>query len=165
MNGEEALIEYFDSLLRAPQTESAAKQPELAKELTVRPFCLGKLRFAVPAEQLAQVCAVEGEITPCPGQPRWALGRVRLAGRELWAASLAKLLLPAADSSPCRWALVPRRIELALLCREVEAACRWQREQIRWRSERVSRPWLLGMLADPPCPLIDLERLVEDLKP
>ncbi len=169
MNGE-ALLTYFEELLREPKAdkepkspaESAEEEAPRAQEIEVRLFRLGNLRFAVLGEQLFGVFALESAILPQPGQPTWAEGQVSLAGRKLWAV-VPRLLLPGKLVDPPAWALLPRAGELALLCHGVEAPCRWRPEQIRWRSERISRPWLLGMQGELPCPLIDVERLVEEL--
>jgi hypothetical protein len=167
MNGE--LLTYFEELLRELKaetdlkTELAEEEAPPAQEIEVRLFRLGKLRFAVLGEQLSAAFALEGAILPQPGQPAWAEGQVSLAGRKLWAVIPRQLLPAKRVDDPPSWALVPRAGELALLCHGVEAPCRWRPEQIRWRSERVSRPWLLGMQGELPCPLIDVECLVKEL--
>lgn len=132
----------------------------------VQVFRLGKLRFAAPMEQLVGAFALEGEIVVRPGQPGWASGQVGVAGREVWAVRLAELILPGkAIVEPHEWLLLPRSEGVALLCQGVDGIEQWRPEEVRWRSERISRPWLFGMHGDPPCPLIDVERLVQDLEP
>ncbi|GAB6068076.1 hypothetical protein JCM13664_13950 [Methylothermus subterraneus] len=169
MNEEDPLADYLKCLLRDQPSPSAAPVPEkepdwTEREFEVQPFFLGKLRLAAPGSQLLGTFALEDEIVSKPGQPSWALGRIKVAGGEFWAATPARLVLPDSGLGPYRWALLPRRSELALLCHGVEARACWQPQQVRWRTERLSRPWLLGMCLEPPCPLIDLERLVEELQ-
>lgn len=172
MNGEDqALIGYFEQLLSPPDSAAADSEVEMTaarrsgERFQVQPFRLGKLRFAVLMDQLSGVFALESNVAPQPGQPSWASGWVSVAGRGLWAASPIGVIVPNLRmSGPYLWALVPRSGELALLCHGVEEPCWWRAENMRWRTERVSRPWLIGMQADPPCPLIDVECLVQSLK-
>ncbi|MFN3919285.1 MAG: hypothetical protein ACK4JF_03220 [Methylohalobius sp.] len=172
MNGEDqALIGYFEQLLIPPDSTEADSEVRMTAErrsgerFQVQPFRVGKLRFAALMEQLSGVLALESEVIWLPGQPGWASGRVSVAGRELWAASPIGVIAPGLRmSGPFPWVLLPRSGELALLCHEVEEPCWWRAEKVRWRTERVSRPWLIGMQADPPCPLIDVEQLVQEIK-
>ncbi len=163
---DQVLSSYFERLLVGGADLVSASVATPQGEFQVQGFRLGKLGFAVPVAQLSGVFALEAEIASWPGQPTWALGQVSVAGRKVWAVNPAGLILPGLSiSGPYPWALLPRGGELALLCHEVEEPCRWRPEEVRWRTERISRPWLLGMQGDPPCPLIDVERLVQDLKP
>lgn len=168
MNGhpsteDQVCLSYFERLLTVELPDGCPAWLEGRFQVLV--FRLGKLRFAASMGQLAGVFAVEGAIASRPGQPKWALGQVSVAGRKLWAASPARLILPGLDmSAPYPWALLPRDDELALLCHEVEEPCWWRPEAVRWRKARIRRPWLLGMQEDPPCPLIDVKCLVQDLK-
>lgn len=172
MKGEDqALMGYFEQLLSHPDSAEADSEVEMTAErrsgerFQVQPFRVGKLRFAALMEQLCGVFALESGVAPQPGQPSWASGWVSVAGRGLWAASPIGVIVPDLRiSGPYLWALLPRSGELALLCHAVEEPCWWRAENMRWRTERVSRPWLIGMQADPPCPLIDVEYLIQSLK-
>lgn len=184
MNGDSlpedpVLVSYFEHLLHpeeftAPDLNIRPQVPEgpvwTREKFQVRRVWLGKLGFAVLEEHLVGTFALEGEIARRPDQPRWAVGQVHAQGRQLWAVSLAELVLPRSISTPGNtstdpaWGVLPRKSELILLCHQVEAPGWWTSDNVRWRKERSSRPWLLGMQGDPPCPLIDLDCLVQDLR-
>ncbi|MCX8048632.1 MAG: hypothetical protein N3A55_03090 [Methylohalobius sp.] len=168
---DEVVLDYLVRLLgesgSAVEEELPPGCPPWAKQaFQVQPFRIGKLCFAVPARQLQGAWALEGKIIPRSEQPEWASGQVKVAERWVWVVELAGLLLSGTTvAEPASWILLPRTRELGLLCCGVEKLCLWQPHEVRWRSERIRRPWLLGMHCGFPFPLIDVECLIADLKP
>ncbi|HEB77993.1 MAG TPA: chemotaxis protein CheW [Methylothermaceae bacterium] len=137
----------------------------LTPVFSVRIFHLAKFRFAVPECQVHQAGRIEQSLTPAP-EAGWVLGQWNLDGRTWWIVDTASLILPDQRRRPdYRWVLPIEKKPLALACESVSESSRIKVQQVRWRQQRHSRPWLLGMLTgDGPCPLIDAHALIADLQ-
>jgi len=125
---------------------------------------LGKLRFAVPGCQLHEAGRIEGTRLAASGTEP-VLGELEADGRVWLVVDTACLILPGQrHGSRYRWMLPVRRSGMALACDGVSESGLVPIAQVRWRQQRQSRPWLLGMLTgDRACPLLDAETLIADL--
>ncbi len=125
---------------------------------------LGKLRFAVPGCQLHEAERIEGTRLPEAGTGP-VLGALVMAGRSWSVVDTARLILPDHKrGSRYQWLVPVRGSGMALACDGVSESGPVPVAQVRWRWQRQSRPWLLGMLTgDHACPLLDAEALIADL--
>ncbi len=156
-----------DSGPREPATEPLPPGcPEwLTPVFQVAILHLGKLRFAVPSCQIDDARRIEGAQPPESGTEP-VLGRLETDGRTWLVVDTARLILAGKrHGSRYRWMVPVPRSGAALACDGVSESGPVPVAQVRWRQQRQSRPWLLGMLTgDPACPLLDAEALVADLQ-
>lgn len=182
---EQATLDYITSLLALPQAREKppaspseftpaieptgpdideslpADCPSWAQgEFTVIPFRLAGIAFALPGHLVSAIVPWPDPVTPDPNQPRWAWGTVEWQGNTVYVIDSLRLLLP----DHCRSERGYRQLLLVqsagLACQQVEDQRVISPEQVRWRQDRVSRPWLLGMISQMRCALIDFEALI-----
>ncbi len=187
MSTEPELVSYLEELLGtgagsgspadSVETPADSRRPESVTE-PLPPGCpewltpvfpvvilhLGKLRFAVPGCQLHEAGRIEGTRLAESGTES-VLGESEVAGRSWLVVDTARLILPDHKrGSGYRWLVPVRGSGMALACDSVSESGPVPVAQVRWRQQRQSRPWLLGMLTgDHACPLLDAETLIADL--
>jgi purine-binding chemotaxis protein CheW len=133
----------------------------------------GALTLAVPLIELSGIVKWNNQVTPLPGGQDWFLGLLPTRGRQVKVIDVARFVIP--EHHRAREALVQPRVfshvilvgngEWGLACEGMGKVLKLTRDKIRWRSDRRQRPWLAGMLTDPMCALMDVERFVGLLKP
>ncbi len=188
ISAEPELASYLDELLGkgsgpAPSTDSMAVVPDvhrpdpggeplppgspgwLTPVFAAVILHLGKLRFAVPGCQIHEARRIEAARPPQSGTGL-VLGELEAEERTWLVVDTACLILPGQRcGSGYHWAVPIRGSGMALACDGVSEADPVPVARVRWRQQRQSRPWLLGMLTgDAACPLLDAEALVADLQ-
>jgi|GEM_PF-3768334 len=156
-----------------PQEEDAA--PDDGKEsdedldeenLKILTFRLGRLQFAVLREQLGEILTLDKlQLSPAAADGDLIGGFPGEVGK-IQVIDTARLILPGKHTgTDYHHLLVLKGGEYGIACETVTAERSIPWEQVRWREERGTRPWLLGMMKDEegPCPLIDVLLLLEVL--
>ncbi len=143
----------------APRSASGDKD-----ELAIVRFRLGSLCFSVPAQQIVATSVLRPEDLDTRDRTSQILGVLKLSGRTVSVVDTAEIILPGKgiNQGYAHLLLLASGNE-ALACHSVDEPIVIPKAEVRWRDDRGSRPWLLGMMTDPPCPVIDMEVLVAEL--
>lgn len=133
----------------------------------------GALTLAVPLIELSGIVKWNNQVTSLPGGQDWFLGLLPTRGRQVKVIDVARFVIP--EHHRAREALAQSRVfshvilvgngEWGLACEGMGQVLKLTRDKIRWRGNRRQRPWLAGMLTDPMCALLDVERFVGLLRP
>ena len=157
------------------ETETASPLPPGVPEWAREPFQamlfkVAGLNLAVPLEALGGVVEWPEKLTEMPGHADFFLGLLTHLDATVPVVDTARLVFPAdrlpADDDPLARV---RRIVLigggrwGLACDAVEEVITLRHDQVRWRSERTRRRWLLGTVIDHMCALIDTDAFAEKL--
>ncbi len=151
------LLEYFDELLGG---EIPASLPATTSEDYLT-FYWGRLKLAIRKEELRGVCEFPEDADPC------MLGAIDYQGATARVVDLSKLLRPAAASSSLRAPMAPYRClvvvqggKWALPCHRIGGMQKIHPTDIRQRSDRTSREWLLGTSLREQCVVLDVPAIV-----
>lgn len=172
-----ALDVYFRSLLceATPAEVSLNVVPVAAVEAPVQTempsqvllFSVAGLTLAVPLAELHGVLTWSAaSITPLPGHAPFFLGvRVHL-GRNVKIIDVGHLISPGGRHMEVT---DPRHIvligdgEWGLACESIGEVITLAANDIRWRSARTERPWLLGTVTKYLCALLDTRAFAAEL--
>jgi len=122
------------------------------------------MQFAVVADQSRETLPLPEPPVVTQQEAARVLWISDLSGLEVTVVDTAELILPGKGANQeYGWLLLLRSANLALACQAVMGERFITPDQVRWREQRGSRPWLLGMMSDSPCALIDVETLVAGL--
>ena len=162
----------------APQEATASElaplppgAPEWAREpFQAMLFKVAGLTLAVPLESLSGVVEWPEKLTEMPGHADFFLGLLTHLDTTVPVVDTARLVFPPGrlppDDDPL--ARVNRIVLIGggrwgLACDAVEEVVTLTADQVRWRSERTRRRWLLGTVIDHMCALIDTDAFAEKL--
>jgi len=177
---QEQTIEQQHEIEVQPDTilESEATPPSTVDSTIEGSFeCLmfqvaGGLQLSVPLVHLNGILQWQGECTPLPGHAEWFLGLVSNRGKQVKVIDIAKFVIP--ENHQAREKLSGERDfkhliliddgRFGLACDGLGDVLRLEHDQVRWRSDRSSRPWLAGTVIDKMCALIDVDQFVGKLK-
>lgn len=159
-----ALTSYLDALLaleyRAPAPGAPVPQATAvaAHPLTCFVFSIAGLKLAVLLDRVAAIL----DYTECMGQPQppSQLGVVMHAGATLPVLDIARIVMPQTSISEPYRHLVVVDGRCAWACHKVDTVIEVMSDAVRWRSDQTRRRWLAGMIANPPCAVLDVEALI-----
>ncbi len=128
-------------------------------------FRVAGLTLAVPLEELGGVLEFDpDQLTEMPGHADFYLGLVTHLGKSVPVVDTARLVFPPeklqqlAGDDPLKRV---RRVVLidegrwGLACDEVDEVITLRKDEVRWRSDRTRRRWLLGTVVQHMCALVD----------
>lgn len=169
-----ALTSYLESLLSAeyfaPVTSADVTQPALihtntvpvakapASPLTCFVFSIAGLKLALPLERVTAIL----DYAQCAGQPQppSQLGVIEHQGRSLPVLDIAYVVMPQTSISEPYRHLVVVDGRCAWACHKVDTVIEVMSDVVRWKSAQTKRRWLAGMIATPPCALLDVDELI-----
>ncbi len=172
----ETPVEEATDTETALQTEAEVEPlppgvPEWAREpFQAMLFKVAGLTLAVPLESLSGVVEWPDKLTEMPGHADFFLGLLTHLDTTVPVVDTARLVFPAdrlpPDDDPL--ARVTRIVLIGggrwgLACDAVAEVVTLRHDQVRWRSERTRRRWLLGTVIDHMCALIDTDAFAEKL--
>ncbi len=140
--------------------------PKWAKEefklLLVR---IGQLRFAAPLVCLNSIAQLsdQSQVVNIPAQPGWHRGVTRYREQKLTMVDLTQLLKLQAGEMASRYLLVIGEGRFGLAVDAVEEQVTVVPDQVNWRQVADKREWLLGMLPEQMCMLLNLEEIARSL--
>lgn len=136
-------------------------------------FQVAGLTLAVPLEELNGVVEFDAEqLTEMPGHADFFLGLMAHQGRSVPVVDTARLVFPPeklqqlAGDDPLERV---KRVVLigdgrwGLACDEVDEVITLRRDEVRWRSNRTRRRWLLGTVIQHMCALVDTNAFARKL--
>jgi len=133
----------------------------------------GFLMLSVPLVRLSGIVPWPGKLTAVPGYADWFLGLLPSRGRQVKVIDIAKFVIPENHKARNTLASGERQLKhiiliddgrLGLACDELNGILKLTQEQVRWRSDRTTRPWLAGTIIEQMCALLDIDHFVAMLK-
>ncbi len=132
----------------------------------------GSLTLSVPLIRLNGIVNWEDNLTFVPGHAEWFLGVLKNRGKQVKVIDIAKFVIP--QNHQARQSLSSERQfkeiiliddgQFGIACDGLGDVLKLTKEQVRWRSDRSSRPWLAGTVIEHMCALIDLDSFISMLK-
>ncbi len=141
-------------------------------EFQVMLFKVAGLTLAVPLDGLNGVVEWKNDLAEMPGHADFYLGILQHLGQRIPVVETAGLVFPPDKLASLAVPDIGDRITRIILIDEgrwglavdsVEEVITLQRDQVRWRSERTQRKWLLGTVVEHMCALIDPQAFAEKL--
>ncbi len=133
----------------------------------------GFLMLSVPLARLGGIVPWPGKLTAVPGYADWFLGLLPSRGRQVKVIDIAKFVIPenhkarntlASGKRQFKYIILIDDGRLGLACDELNGILKLTQGQVRWRSDRTTRPWLAGTIIEQMCALLDIDNFVAMLK-
>lgn len=129
-------------------------------------FDVAGLTLAVPLVCLGSIYPLAGqELTPLFGQPDWFLGILPSQAGNLKVLDTARWVMPDRYRDDFRqglqYVISVQGYEWGLAVHQVSRSIRLDPREIKWRSQRVQRPWLAGTVIEHMCALLDVSALAQ----
>lgn len=148
-------------------TKPLAIMPEWSQhEFQALFFKIGQLILATPLVELSRTIKFNRSITKIPGQPSWFIGLLEDQQRKVGILDTGQLIMGASfankrdlDEQPFRSMLITQDGNWALACDELLSIGKVQPDQVRWRTNRKQRPWLIGTVIEELTAVIDVKQL------
>ncbi|MFZ5958438.1 CheW domain-containing protein [Pseudomonas knackmussii] len=127
-------------------------------------FDVAGLTLAVPLVCLGSIYPLAGkELTPLFGQPDWFLGILPGQAGNLKVLDTARWVMPERYREDYReglqYVISVQGYEWGLAVHQVSRSVRLDPSEVKWRSQRVQRPWLAGTVIEQMCALLDVSAL------
>lgn len=127
-------------------------------------FDVAGLTLAVPLVCLGSIYPLSGkELTPLFGQPDWFLGILPGQAGNLKVLDTARWVMPERYREDYReglqYVISVQGYEWGLAVHQVSRSVRLDPSEVKWRSQRVQRPWLAGTVIEQMCALLDVSAL------
>lgn len=120
------------------------------------------LQLAVPKAQVERVGPVPDLAAAAVPSPPWLLGSASRNGRVCHAVDLARIIVPGGSAQVApEHAIFIADGDWLLAVDSIDAEQTLASENVRWRENPVSRPWLAGMASEPLCAVLDVSGLNE----
>lgn len=153
------------SLDTPPPRTGGEDLPPWAELFQAMLFRVAGLTLAVPLEELGGVVEFDADqLTEMPGHAEFFLGLMPHQGKSVPVVDTARLVFPPeklqqlAGDDPLKRV---RRVVLidearwGLACDDVDEVITLRKDEVRWRSDRTRRRWLLGTVIQHMCALVD----------
>jgi purine-binding chemotaxis protein CheW len=161
---------------------AVAQTPELVQEISGPPewaeskfqcllFNVGGLSLAVPLIKLNGVISWSDKIVETPNQTDWYLGVLMNLGKKVEVIDTAVMVLPAEHRKEMAVEPAERLSHILLVddqkwglaCDSIGEVVWLNKEDVKWRSNKTKRPWLLGTAIEHMCAVMDTEAFAEML--
>ncbi|WP_314408209.1 CheW domain-containing protein [Pseudomonas kuykendallii] len=152
---------------RVPAPLNFDERPDWAEEpFECLLFDVAGLTLAVPLVCLGSIYPlVDQELTPLFGQPEWFLGILPSQAGNLKVLDTARWVMPDRYRDDFRrslqYVISVQGYEWGLAVHQVSRSIRLDPSEIKWRSQRIQRPWLAGTVIEHMCALLDVSALAE----
>lgn len=128
-------------------------------------FEVSGLKLALPLVALGQIVNLDQKLTPIFGQSDWFMGLLPSPIGQLKVVNTALFVMPERYDeefpSQARYAISLDGQEWALAVDSVNQPIDIHPDDVKWRSQRTSRPWLGGTVKEYMCALIDIPNMTE----
>jgi len=132
-------------------------------EFQVLFFELNQVTFAIPLTDLGGIYPLDKTLNAIPGKPSWLSGVINHSDRLYNIVDSASWLKFTHDTHELNYThfIVLGDSGWGLSCEKLCGASLLKKEQVRWRENEGSRPWLAGMVKDKMCVLIHAQELAK----
>lgn len=134
-------------------------------------FKVDQLILATPLIELSKTIKIDKEPTKISGQPSWFMGLLDVQGQRVGILDMGQLLLGKTKgqqrdlkTKPFKRILITLDGKWGLACDEILSIGKLEPQNIRWRSMRKKRPWLVGTVIDELTAVINVNELVPHRK-
>lgn len=156
-----------EPVVEAPvvQAEPFSERPEWSEQpFECLLFDVSGLTLAVPLQCLGSIYMLDNEqVTPLFGQPEWFIGLMPTPVGNLKVLDTARWVMPERYDSALRerfrFVISIDGHDWGLAVDEVRESVFLQPDEIKWREQRKTRPWLAGTVIEHMCALLDVDAL------
>ncbi|PKM34988.1 MAG: chemotaxis protein CheW [Gammaproteobacteria bacterium HGW-Gammaproteobacteria-10] len=177
MRVESKIKEKSDTVAKMPALVELQLVPKPTMPLAVMPtwaqyefqalfFRIGQLILATPLVELSRAIKFDKRITKIPGQPSWFIGLLEDQERKIGILDSGQLILGKGYANkrdlieqPFKSMLITQDGNWGLACDELLSIGKVRPEQVRWRTNRKQRPWLIGTVIEELTAVIDVKQL------
>ncbi|SHE23626.1 chemotaxis protein CheW [methanotrophic endosymbiont of Bathymodiolus puteoserpentis (Logatchev)] len=165
-----------------PSIELVADVVTASKALSIMPkyaqdefsalfFKVGNLVLAAPLTDLSRAIRFDGKVTKIPQQPLWFIGLKAELEQKIGILNMAYLIQGKSragirdyQQKPFTNVILTEDGQWGLACDELLTIAKLTSEQIRWRTDRKSKPWLVGTVIEQLVVVVDINELVPKRK-
>lgn len=168
--------------MQEPSIELVADVVTASKALSIMPkyaqdefsalfFKVGNLVLAAPLTDLSRAIRFDGKVTKIPQQPLWFMGLKAELEQKIGILNMAYLIQGKSragirdyQQKPFTNVILTEDGQWGLACDELLTIAKLTSEQIRWRTDRKSKPWLVGTVIEQLVVVVDINELVPKRK-
>jgi purine-binding chemotaxis protein CheW len=165
-----------------PQSKMEQSSAKVVNPLSVMPewaqhdfqalfFKVDKLVLATPLTELLRTIRIVKLPTKIPLQPSWFMGLLDTHDQRIGVLDTGQLVLGKTrgqqrdlEKQPFKCILITHDGKWGLACDEILSIGKLEPENVRWRTLRQKRPWLVGTVIDELTAVIDVNQLVPHRK-
>lgn len=165
-----------------PSIELVADVVTASKALSIMPkyaqdefsalfFKVGNLVLAAPLTDLSRAIRFDGKVTKIPQQPLWFMGLKAELEQKIGILNMAYLIQGKSragirdyQQKPFTNVILTEDGQWGLACDELLTIAKLTSEQIRWRTDRKSKPWLVSTVIEQLVVVVDINELVPKRK-
>ncbi|WP_018415266.1 chemotaxis protein CheW [Teredinibacter turnerae] len=126
-------------------------------------FDVSGLTLAVPLIALGQIQTIGDQLTPIFGQSDWFMGLLNSPMGQIKTVNTALFVMPEKYSpkflETAKYVISIDGLNWGLAVDTVNQPITLEPSDVKWRSQRTSRPWLAGTVKSAMCALIDIPRM------
>ncbi|WP_019603173.1 chemotaxis protein CheW [Teredinibacter turnerae] len=126
-------------------------------------FNVSGLTLAVPLIALGQIQTIGDQLTPIFGQSDWFMGLLNSPMGQIKTLNTALFVMPEKYSpkflETAKYVISIDGLNWGLAVDAVNQPITLEPSDVKWRSQRTSRPWLAGTVKSAMCALIDIPRM------
>jgi purine-binding chemotaxis protein CheW len=127
-------------------------------------FEVAGMTFAVPLTHLGGIYQVS-RLTSLFGKPDWFAGVMTERQRQLYVVDTARWAMPGHRAEEeYQYLVTLGESNWGLACHQLKGTALLHRDQVKWRSQPGTRPWLAGMVKEKMCALLHVDALIELLE-
>lgn len=168
--------------MQEPSIELVADVVTASKALSIMPkyaqdefsalfFKVGNLVLAAPLTDLSRAIRFDGKVTKIPQQPLWFMGLKAELEQKIGILNMAYLIQGKSragirdyQQKPFTNVILTEDGQWGLACDELLTIAKLTSEQIRWRTDRKGKPWLVGTVIEQLVVVVDINELVPKRK-
>jgi purine-binding chemotaxis protein CheW len=155
--------QHAPSQARAPVSPRTAEPADVESPARYLLCMAAGVRLALPMGEVRHMVPMP-PMRPVAGDPAVCLGRWRHPGGEAKVVDLAAILAPDMAGAEADTLLLLHDRSWALACTVYEESVKLAPDGIAWRTPSASRPWLVGMMRELRCGVIDVTALIDTLE-
>ena len=163
-----------DATAQHPQAgQLVSSIPEWARqEFQSLSFQVSGLTLAAPLEKLNGIVELTEHLTELPGYSPWVLGVLNNRGQNVQVIDIGQIVMPknrhtmkpASANSHSKYIVLINSGNFGLAADSLSQVLTLSPEDVRWRGASSKRPWLAGTVIEQMCAILDIDRLVDQLR-
>jgi len=169
---QEKVIELVKVEDKAEKVEvnALSVMPEYAGgEFSALLFKVGNLILAAPLTDLSRAIKFDCKLTKIPQQPIWFMGLMEEQGlkQKIGVLNMAYLIQGKNKASTRDYKqqklsniILTEDSKWGLACDELLSIAKFSTENVRWRTDRTKRPWLVGTVIEQLVVIVDINELI-----
>lgn len=133
------------------------------KRFDVLLFAVSGLTLAVPLIALGQIQTIDDDLTPIFGQSDWFMGLLNTPHGQIRTVNTALFVMPEKYNhrfvETAKYVISIDGLPWGLAVDSVNQPISLDPADVKWRTQRTSRPWLAGTVKSAMCALIDIPKM------